>query len=325
LFLNEIIQTINKSCIPTALQQTKKRMNKIAILATTLLIAFNAHSEEPSVTPVDGDLTPISLGEIISHHYYKLAYSETNEQALWVYYQLTPEMTSGNVSRTDNFREDPLISTGSANLKDYVGSGYDRGHLAPAASMSLNSTSMTESFYLSNMSPQHPSCNRGQWKSLEAQVRNWVNTEDTLYVVSGPLFKDNIGTIGTDKVTVPGYYYKVIYDPTDIKKMIAFIMPNAKMEKSIDNYVVTVDEVEQKTGIDFFSGINDLTENELESCSNFNEWNSEPMAINKSATTKTENHSTQCKGITKSTGKRCKNKTTNINGYCRLHQSQANN
>ena len=237
-----------------------------------MLFALISCGEEPVVAPSMADLMPISEGEHVEHAYYKLAYSEENEQALWVFYRLTIDMVSGNVERTDDFREDPMVSTISATLDDYKGSGYDRGHLCPAASMSYNETSMSESFYMSNMSPQAPSCNRGKWKSLETAVRNWVSTEDTLWVVSGPIFKDDLGKIGNDRVTIPGYYYKVIFDPTGTSKMIGFIMPNAKMDNDIDFYAVSVNKVEQETGIDFFPGLPDDRENELEGHFDFSAW-----------------------------------------------------
>lgn len=249
-----------------------KRWMRKLVLGIALFLAMISCGEEPVVPTDKGDLTPISVGELIEHNYFKLAYSEEHEQALWVFYQLTIDMVSGNINRTDDFREDPLVSTLSATLNDYKGSGYDRGHLCPAASMSFNETSMSESFFMSNMSPQSPSCNRGKWKSLETAIRNWVLTEDTLWVVSGPIFKDNLGEIGEDKVTIPGYYYKVIYDPNGKEKMIGFIMPNAKMNNDIDYYAVSVDQVELETGIDFFSGLPDEKENLMESVFDFSAW-----------------------------------------------------
>lgn len=187
-----------------------------------------------------------------------------------MFYHLTPEHINGTAERKDNFKIDPLVSTGSASLADYVGSGYDRGHLAPAAAMKINQTAMDESFYMSNMSPQHPSCNRGRWKSLETKVREWVIAEGELYVVSGPIFKDNIESIGENAVTVPGYYYKVIYDGED--KMIGFILPNEKCPDDLVDYVVSVDSIESLTGIDFFSSLYDNTENLLESEINTKAW-----------------------------------------------------
>ncbi len=214
---------------------------------------------------------PKSEGEIVEHTYYTLAYAEEHEQAYWVYYVLTPEMVSGDASRKDDFRSDPKVSTGSATLADYKGSGYDRGHLCPAASMSINTTAMSESFYLSNMSPQTPSFNRGGWKKLETKVREFAVTENKIYVVTGPIFNDIIGTIGANNVTIPGYYYKVIYAP-EANKMIAFIMPNTKITSELKSYAVSVDYLEKITGIDFFYSLPDDIENELEANYNVSSW-----------------------------------------------------
>ena len=135
--------------------------------------------------------------------YYTPAYSENYEQAYWVYYHLTPELINGTQTRTDDYRADPLVSTGSASLTDYSGSGYDRGLLCPAADMSLNKTSMSETFYLSNMSPQLHSFNAGIWEVLENRVRKWVSEYGDLYVCVGGVLNEKLGTVGANKVTIP--------------------------------------------------------------------------------------------------------------------------
>lgn len=236
-------------------------MKKIFLFAFYMLL-LSCKSEDVQL-PADTGLEPKSAGEIVKHTYYTLAYSEENEQAYWVYYQLTPDLINGSQTRTDDFRADPAVTTGSATLEDYKGSGYDRGHLCPAADMTLNKTSMSETFYLSNMSPQMPGFNRGKWSTVEDQVRTWALAFDGLDVSTGPIFKDNIGTIGVDKVTVPGYYYKVLYSESK-KIMLGLILPNASSSKSLEQFVVPVDQIEQQTGVDFFPGLEDKLENQLE-------------------------------------------------------------
>ena len=235
-----------------------------------LVLLFSCKTIEEIQPIIESNYEPTSNGEIIKHTYYSLAYSEENEQAFWVYYELTPELINGTQSRTNDFRTDPLVSTESASLDDYKSSGYDRGHLCPAGDMTLNRTSMSESFYLSNMSPQVAGFNRGIWRSLETQVREWALEFSKLYVVTGPIFEDNIDTIGINNVTVPGYYYKVLYDGNN--KMIGLILPNASSSNSLNQFVVSVDQIEQKTGIDFFSGLNDDLENQLEGSVNTTGW-----------------------------------------------------
>ncbi len=266
---------------------------------------------------------PSSSGQVVNHSYFSLSYEEDHEQAEWVYYKLTPEMVNGGAKRSDDFRPDSKISTESASLADYVGSGYDRGHLCPAASMSINSTAMSESFYLSNMSPQHPSFNRGAWKNLEELVRAWANKYEEIHVVTGPIFKDNKGTIGKNQVTVPGYYYKIVYAPSS-DKMIGFVMPNEKIGNDLAAYAVDIDQIENLTGIDFFPQLNDSLEDMLEGNVDVTKWefakgNYKPQAPAKQAPVKS-GASVQCKGVSKASGQRCKNSTKNSNGYCHLHQ-----
>lgn len=237
-------------------------MKKIIFLLFIILLT-SCKSDSDIQSNDNVSLEPKSKGEIIQHTYYTLAYSEENEQVFWVYYQLTSNLINSSQPRTDDFREDPAVTTGSATLEDYKDSGYDRGHLCPAADMTLNKTSMSETFYLSNMSPQVPGFNRGKWSTLEDQVRTWALAFDWLEVATGPIFEDNIGTIGADKVTVPGYYYKVLYSESK-KIMLGLILPNASSSKSLEQFVVTVDQIEQKTGINFFSGLEDKMENKLE-------------------------------------------------------------
>lgn len=252
------------------LEYKKTSMKKILLIAL-LILSFSCKSADNVQPDSNRGYEPKSIGEIIKHTYYTLSYSEANEQAFWVYYQLTIEEINGSQKRTDDFRPDPLVSTSSASLNDYKGSGYDRGHLCPAADMTLNHTSMSETFYLSNMSPQVAGFNRGIWSTLEDQVRKWALEFNGLDVVTGPIFKDNLGTIGEDNVTVPGYYYKVLYSEKK-KIMIGLILPNASSSKSLGQFVVKVDSIESLTGIDFFSGLDDKVENQLEGGINTASW-----------------------------------------------------
>jgi endonuclease G len=216
-------------------------------------------------------LPRVSSGDYVEHNYFSLSYVEEHEQPEWVFYKLTNQMISGEAKRSDNFREDPKIRSGSAQLADYKGSGLDRGHLAPAADMKLNEQSMSESFFLSNMSPQQPSFNRGKWKKLEETVRSWVSDSTDLWVITGPIFKGNQGSIGENEVTIPGFYYKVVYNPSN-SSMIGFIMPNKKIEQDLKSFACKVDHVEAISGIDFFYKMEDEEERKLESTLNLDLW-----------------------------------------------------
>lgn len=234
-----------------------------------LIFAYLAGNGSEPVNPHPAG-SPLAT-MIVKHSYYTLAYSEENEQALWVYYRLTPDFITGAVKRNDNFRPDPAVRTGSATLADYKNSGYDRGHLCPAADMKLNTTAMSETFYMSNMSPQVPAFNRGIWSQVEDQVRKWALRYDSLYVVTGPVFRNNLGVIGQNKVTIPGYYYKVIYSPGK-ERMIGLVLPNKASSEAISRYVVPVDSVESLTGIDFFPELADASEDKLERAVDISGW-----------------------------------------------------
>ena len=121
---------------------------------------------------------------------------------------------------------------------------------------------MSETFYMSNMSPQVPMFNRGIWTELEEHVRNRARKEK-LYVVTGPIFKSNKGAIGKGKVTVPGYYYKLFYSPSK-QQMIAYVLPNEESKRPLNSFAVPVDKVEKMTGIDFFSQLPDDLERRQE-------------------------------------------------------------
>ncbi len=207
-------------------------------------------------------LEPRSAGEIVRHSYYDLAYSEEHEQAFWVYYRLTAAQVDSPQKRAGNFRADPSVRTGSATPNDYKNSGYDRGHLCPAADMKQNIRAMSETFYMSNMSPQVAGFNRGIWSKLENQVRIWARKYTFVWVVTGPLFEKTLGEIGANRVTVPGCYYKIVY--SEKNGMIGFILPNQASSLPLDRFAVKVDEIEAKSGIDFFPGLPDSVENRLE-------------------------------------------------------------
>lgn len=209
-----------------------------------------------------------------------ICYRESYEQAEWAAYCLENSELEKNASRGNDFRPDPEITTGSASLADYKKSGYDRGHLAPAADFAFSEEAMSESFYLSNMSPQAPGLNREIWQYLEGQVRVWAKKYGRVYVVTGPVLEkpaDQYDYIGANKVSVPEYYYKVILaplyeneedaaDPENCKnlKAIGFILPNQKCPDTFWDYAVTIDEVERRTGIDFFALLEDTLEKRIE-------------------------------------------------------------
>lgn len=266
---------------------------------------------------------------LVSHAAYTLEYNETHEQACWVAYVLTKEKTVRVAERTNKFLSDPMVKTGSADNGDYSKSGYDRGHLAPAADMGWSAKTMAESFYFSNMSPQVPAFNRGIWKRTEELVRTWAIAYDSLYVVTGPVLNGNLPSIGANHVSIPHYYYKVILDYHRPEvKAIGIIMPNAASSETIKHFAVSVDSVEHITGIDFFPLLNDVEESKLEKqlCIPCWQWDAH---LSKSGSVSPHKdsgksgsqtgESMQCTGTSKS-GNRCKRMTKDADHRCYQHK-----
>lgn len=246
---------------------------------------------------------------IITHTAYSLLFSDRHKQASWVAYELTREETNSIVDRTDRFMTDPEVKTGTATDNDYAGSGFDRGHLAPAADMGWSSTSMAESFYYSNMSPQTPGFNRGIWKKLEELVRTWAIENEALYIVTGPVLTNGLQSIGPNKVSVPAYFYKVILDYTAPGiNGIGFIIPNTGSALPLQNFAVTIDSVEKFTGIDFYPALPDKQEQLIEKSLCITCWSWKSVKTGDGSDNKAKTAaSVQCKGKTKA-GATCKTK-----------------
>lgn len=250
-------------------------------------IAAAASTDPPDSDAIPLEYTHTCSEQRITHTFYALCYTEAHEQAAWVAYELTrSEALRSVVDRTDNFRNDAVVRTGSASLSDYRGSGYDRGHLAPAGDMAFSQTAMSESFYLSNMSPQEPSFNRGIWRSLESLVRDWAVAKGSLQVVTGGIFTSVKERIGRNRVSVPGSYYKILFDNNPSEPtMIAFVLPNRKGSQPLSQYVTSVDRVERLTGIDFFTTLPDDLEHRLEANTDLSAWNFQSSGRSASART----------------------------------------
>ena len=183
------------------------------------------------------------------------------------------EATSRAARRSGNFRPDPEIPSGSATPDDYIQSGYDRGHLAPAADMAFSVRTMSESFCMSNISPQLPGFNRGVWSRLEKQIRHFAKREKLIVVVTGPILSTGkTVSIGASRITVPQYYYKVVYDTTPPEKMIAFVIPNRSSTADLKTFVVSVHQLEKLTGLDFFSLIPQPKQEHLERSITVENW-----------------------------------------------------
>lgn len=189
---------------------------------------------------------------------YVVGYNFETKQPRWVAYKLTSKSVNNKIKRHDDFQPDPAVPAKyRAQLSDYRKSGYDRGHLAPYAAMDFSKESAEQSFYLSNMSPQKAGLNRQGWAELEKDVRFWAGYKKEIYVYTGPIFKNSKShkSIGKNKISVPEYFFKIIYAPTT-NEAIAFVMPNARVnKKDVAKYRVSIANIEQRTGLQFLTDL----------------------------------------------------------------------
>jgi endonuclease G len=226
-----------------------------------LLLSFSAHAAGAS-----SDLSPerIPGNTFLSKTTLKISYSPRHKQASWVYYPLGPEQLKNCVKRSGSFLPDPRLSReDSAQLSDYSGSGFDKGHLSPAADNRWSDAAMKESFHLSNISPQPPMFNQHIWAKLEGLVRAWGMEGEGLVVTTGPILENNLPTIGNGKVSTPRAYYKVLFNEAR-KKAIAFLLP-VDAHGNYQQYALPVSVLEERTGMNFHRGLkNSQAEREMD-------------------------------------------------------------
>jgi endonuclease G len=220
---------------------------KIKLTLLTLVLSLNVLSQElPRLINYND--------QMLEYDGYKLSYNESHEQANWVFYILKPDSLTCEVKakRKNKFMEDFSFETHSATLPDYKGSGYDRGHLKPAAAEPCNQSKMNETFYLTNISPQDKSFNRGIWKRLENFEREVAEVSDSVYVFTGPVLTPNLDKIGFSGLSVPLLFYKVLYVfKNGEKEILCYLIPNMGSKEELDRFIVNLDQLEIVTKIDF--------------------------------------------------------------------------
>ena len=274
-----------------AKKKTKKSSHKMLktlicvaiVLSAVLYPKFNvleSHSENDN----DNDRLTMELAipqftkstksQVIEHAGYTVSYNEQRRNPNWVAYELTAKEVSGTEPRGSKFIPDPEVKGRQAVDEDYRNSGWDRGHLAPAADMKWSEQAMDESFYLSNISPQNGNLNRGVWKSIEELTRDNANRYGEILVVTGPVFtrKKGLGHIGDNRVLIPNGFYKVLLAYNNGYTGIGFYCENIAGKKKLQTYAKSIDEIEEITGIDFFHLLPDEIETGVESQFDWNDW-----------------------------------------------------
>ncbi len=226
---------------------------------------------------------------LTAHTAYTTSFSHRYGQAYWVAYTLDANRLVRGAERPGKFRPDPKIKPSTPTHEAYTKTGFDRGHLAPAADMAWSEQTMNESFYTSNICPQVPGFNRGIWKNLETDVRSWAlknnpknaNTSDwnrlpMLFIATGPIFSAqmrNISRIPGDTLAVPEYFFKAILDTVGVDRAVGFIIPNSKIPADqLWNFAMSIDELEAVLGRDLFPQLPDEMEEKVEAVFTKSDW-----------------------------------------------------
>ena len=210
----------------------------------------------------------------IQHEAYTVSYNSDWLLPNWVAYELTAQEVAGDLPRTDHFYPDPMVVGKQAENSDYRKSGYDRGHMAPAADMKWSETAMRESFYFTNICPQIHNLNAGVWQDFEDRGRKWANQYGSVYIVCGPVVnKKALGTIGENQVVVPDGFYKVFLIQNNGRyEALGLLFDHVSGRKKLKSYACPVDSVEQVTGIDFFPSLPNDVESRVEAEVNYSVW-----------------------------------------------------
>ena len=235
--------------------------------------AIVEEGKQPKTETNEYFLPTSTTGQIVHHQNYSLSYSEPHEQAEWVAYELKASHLSSTNHKRPYFEIDNAVKSGAAHWRNYKQSGYDRGHLCPAGDRRFSKAAHDETFLTSNISPQEHQFNAGVWNRLEQKVRYWAKKYDGVFVVTGGILKDGLKTIGEERVAVPNQFYKIVLDNTNGNpKVLAFLMNHNDSDMPLYKFVVSVDEVEKLTGIDFFPELDDAIENKIEASSSYKNW-----------------------------------------------------
>jgi endonuclease G len=213
----------------------KRFLYSVAIVLLSLLFVSSAQNKNEVV---------------LKHTNYTSTFSISKKYPVVVEWWVTKAMVScpTPLKRKDNFKPDPLLPQHTDIAKDYVGSGYDRGHMMPAAdNLCQTQQIQDESFYFSNMAAQTHRLNAGDWKSLETFTREESKLKDSIHVWAG-----NVGEIKKiGRVSVPKYCWKVIHIKKENKWVAYLFENNTSNPDGFKNNEVTLKEITSLTGFTF--------------------------------------------------------------------------
>lgn len=275
---SEKIENIVTETIDKAKEQVPEKLKEIASKAEELKEKTETSGKKteeklqtvPSVKPSDKLEIPVALSKrndpLLKRSGYTVSYNLFYKNPNWVAWELTRRETKGMNVRINRFSPDPDLPEPRVTHADYTHSGYDRGHMAPAADMKWSQQAMLESFYMSNVCPQNQTLNRDDWGDLEEACRKWAKKYGAVYIACGPIYdQKQPKRIGEHKVAVPDRFFKVVLiNPTKNPIAMGFIFPNKAHHQKLEKYMYSVDAVEKITGLDFFTKLPDSTEKRIE-------------------------------------------------------------
>lgn len=248
----------------------KKNKNKTKATKTNKSSFYSAASQSTltNKTPQQGSNTLLAVGipkgvsnEVINYRAIRVNFNPSLRIPNCVAYELTATMVDmadapdHEKRKSYNYAKDPNVKS-CPEQWEYRGSGYSRGHMAPAMDMRGDKTTMAQCFYMTNMCPQDTKLNNDHWRVLEEKVHRWAKRDKRLMVYTGPIMGKNPMMIGKNQanIAVPEAFFKVLYAPGQ-GRSIAFIYENRPCPGNISKYAVTVAEVERRTGLTFSSAI----------------------------------------------------------------------
>lgn len=244
--------------------------------ATAATESEQASDDMPSTAMLEQVKIPSDVdNRMLNYRGFTVAFNPSKHQPNYTVWTLEEGETDGPYSRNDvKFLPDNNVS-GCATLADYKNSGFDRGHMAPAADMKWSKQAMADCHLLTNMCPQDNRLNAGAWATVEKNSRKWATKHGPLVIIAGPVLSDRLTrTIGASAIPVPERFFKVILAPQANPPMgIAFIMPNSYVQGGAQTTVTSIDQVETITGFDFFSALPDNIEAEVEQQNSLRAWN----------------------------------------------------
>lgn len=250
------------------MKKNQKKMKKIVLITALLLLAITAEAQSPfrrTAKPaerrqlnIEQVVSGASVEQVIKHKGFTVSYNNVTLIPNWVAYELTSEEASAAVvSRTDEFLPDPDVIGRQADTRDYSNSGFDRGHMAPAADMKWDKDAMVESFYMTNICPQDRGLNAGLWLETEQKCRYWAKKYGRVWVVCGPVFTSmHFKPIGQNRVAVPDAFFKCVCMYAENHwTMVAIIIPNLDVQQDLNRYMFPVIGFENIIGHQIFNNV----------------------------------------------------------------------